>query len=265
MHLFYVSAYVSLFVYAVAGRYTSRTAGNCMPLHTNFSPGSVASRSSAPGSSPFIAVSPEGSYSTTDGGLKLFLQRPSGKITTDGGVNDKVAEGATINSTFTMLYGKLTVEVSGSTVSGIVSAAILIAEEHDEIDVELVGGDQTNWQTNVYAPSPSDKEPLWGVFGEIENLPARGSIADMHQYTIDWSAERIVWSVDGRVVRTLRPEDTRKNGTLHYPSHPSRVQLGIWDASSPQGTAEWANGPVNWERAPERMSAVVRSVTVECP
>ena len=60
-------------------------------------------------------------------------------------------------------------------------------------------------------------------------------------------------------------EQTRKNGAPHYPSHPARVQLGIWDASTPVGTAEWAKGPIDWDKAPNTMTAIIRSVKVECP
>lgn len=59
--------------------------------------------------------------------------------------------------------------------------------------------------------------------------------------------------------------DTKINGTLHYPSHAARVQLGIWDASNPAGTSEWAKGPIDWDSAPHKMSATFRSVSVECP
>lgn len=44
-----------------------------------------------------------------------------------------------------------------------------------------------------------------------------------------------------------------------------RLQMGIWDASYPAGTAKWAGGPVDWSSAPERITAIVKSVTVECP
>lgn len=27
----------------------------------------------------------------------------------------------------------------------------------------------------------------------------------MHEYAIDWTEERIVWSVDGKAVRTIKP------------------------------------------------------------
>lgn len=54
------------------------------------------------------------------------------------------------------------------------------------------------------------------------------------------------------------------NGTSHFPTHASRIQLGIWDASSPEGTSEWAKGPINWQNAPATMTAIVKSVLVEC-
>ena len=60
-------------------------------------------------------------------------------------------------------------------------------------------------------------------------------------------------------------DETRKNGDLHYPSHPARLQFGIWDASSPKGTSEWARGPIDWGITPERMSALIESIEVECP
>lgn len=82
------------------------------------------------------------------------------------------------------------------------------ADEHDEIDVELVGGDPAHWQTNIFAPSTKDKGPLWGVFSGVEEVSAKSSkvqsdITSLHKYTIDWTEQRIVWSVDDTVVRTL--------------------------------------------------------------
>ncbi|KAI0365172.1 concanavalin A-like lectin/glucanase [Pilatotrama ljubarskyi] len=214
----------------------------------------------------FVPISPPDSYELDSDGLNLFLDRPNGRIATKGMVNDKVAEGATINSTFTFLYGKVTYAFSGPAVPGVVTAAILIADEHDEIDVELVGGDPQHWQTNVFAPAAHDDQPLYGVFGEIEDYAhAPKNVKNTHFYTIDWNAERIQWSVDGSEVRTLRKADTKKNGALHYPAHPVRLQLGVWDASAPAGTSQWAHGPIDWDTAPRRMSAVFESIQVECP
>lgn len=73
---------------------------SCQPFQTTFSTQDV-SRSGS--SAPFVGVSPEGSYVVTEQGLELYLDRPEGPIHTKDGVNDKVGEGATVNSTFTIL------------------------------------------------------------------------------------------------------------------------------------------------------------------
>ncbi|KAH9926330.1 glycoside hydrolase [Epithele typhae] len=206
------------------------------------------------------------SYAFGPDGLSLFLDKPGGKIATEGNTNSRVAEGSTFNSTFTIRYGKVTYVLSGPDVAGVVTAAILLADQRDEIDVELVGGDPKHWQTNVFAPVSSADEPLYGTFGSVQSYPRdTKNVQATHSYTIDWSPKRIIWSVDGVEVRTLTQEDTKKDGLFHYPSHPSHLQFGIWDASSPTGTSEWARGPIDWNRAPSRMRAVFESVHVECP
>ena len=73
---------------------------NCQALNTSFDSSSIISRD---GSSAFQAISPEGSYEISDSGLELYLRRPQGKITTQDGINNIVGDGATINSTFTLL------------------------------------------------------------------------------------------------------------------------------------------------------------------
>ncbi|KAL1942970.1 hypothetical protein VTO73DRAFT_4641 [Trametes versicolor] len=233
----------------------------CEPLSISFE-----SAPSADVDRSFVAISPPGSYELGSGGLQLFLDRPHGSVTTKGNVNDKLAEGATINSTFTLLHGKVTYTFSGPGIAGVVTAAIMIADERDEIDIELLGGDLPHWQTNVFAPAPRDDQPLYGAFGGVEDYPhGQKSVRAIHSYTIDWNADRIQWSVDGSEVRTLRKADTKKNGALHYPTHPARLQLGIWDASAPAGTSEWARGPIDWASAPHRMTATFKSIEVECP
>lgn len=82
--------------------------------------------------------------------------------------------------------------------------ASILADQRDEIDVEILGGDTTHWQSNVFTASPADQEPLWGVFGEIEGYAEKGTVTQVHRYAIDWNEERIVWSVDGEEMRTLR-------------------------------------------------------------
>ena len=48
----------------------------------------------------FVPLNSPSSYNLGADGLKLFLDRPDGKITKKGDVNDKVAEGSTFNGTY---------------------------------------------------------------------------------------------------------------------------------------------------------------------
>ncbi|EPQ56687.1 concanavalin A-like lectin/glucanase [Gloeophyllum trabeum ATCC 11539] len=234
-----------------------------------------------------VAVGHGNTYEVSSGGLQMYLDRPEGEIRTKGGENDKIADGATFNSTFSFMYGKVTYELSAPTHPGVVTAAILIADEGDEMDVELLGSDSSHFQSNIFAPRPHDDGPLYGVFSSVDSIP-RGSTEDVHTYSIDWNAERIIWSVDGEDIRTLKKgrlplalvatrryqpahmiyfrgaDQTMYHGTQHFPSHPTRIQLGIWDASSPAGTAAWARGPIDWKTVPRRIGATVKSVKLEC-
>ncbi|EKM50284.1 glycoside hydrolase family 16 protein [Phanerochaete carnosa HHB-10118-sp] len=286
MHLLYVAhALLLLLILGTANSVdavvvnTRRPSSSCRTFQSSFASSDISQY----GDAPFRIVSPESSVSTSSEGLQLYLEKPKGTVHTNDGTNNIVAEGATVNSTFTMLYGKVTFEVSAPAVPGVVTAAIMISDnaDHDEIDVELLGGDPSHWQSNIFMTSPHDQEPLWGVFGEIEDYVEQGRVDETRRYTVDWDADRIVWSVDGVDMRTLHRcrclvtsrmgcshnfiADTIINGTQHYPSHAARVQLGIWDASNPAGTSEWAQGPINWNSAPHKMSATFKSLTIECP
>ncbi|KAF8219128.1 hypothetical protein L208DRAFT_1427141 [Tricholoma matsutake] len=250
----------SFLCYQVGAAHLYHSSPRCLPLSTTFSSSSVSSVA------PFVAITPRHSYQTTQAGLELYMERPQGAIKSKNGVNDKIAEGATVNSTFTILYGRISFQIIAPTTPGVVTAAILIADERDEIDIELLGGDAKHWQTNIFVSSPKDDRPLYGVFSSVEPFPSpASSTSQSHTYTIDWNKDRIQWSVDGTTYRTLKQEDTWKDGVWRYPSRPARIQMGIWDASSASGTSEWARGPVNWQTGPPTIKAVFERVSVECP
>lgn len=82
--------------------YYSRSS-SCTPFKTTFTSGSVASKGSSSSSEPFVAVSPDGTWALGESGLELYMERPKGDVKTEDGINDVVADGATVNSTFTML------------------------------------------------------------------------------------------------------------------------------------------------------------------
>ncbi len=49
-----------------------------------------------------IPISPDNSYALTDKGLEIYLHKPDGRVQSSNGVNDRLGNGATINSTFTL-------------------------------------------------------------------------------------------------------------------------------------------------------------------
>ena len=83
-----------------------------------------------------------------------------------------------------------------------------------------------------------------------------------HNYALDWSAQELIWSIDGVVVRTLVNNNSTSGGH-QYPQSPMQVQLGLWDGGDPSnspGTIGWAGGLTNMSQAPFTM--YVRSVMI---
>lgn len=238
---------------------------NCQPRTENF----FTKSNLLPSTWVSLSTNPKSYNMKPGGGVNLVLNPPSGAVSlTDGGkTNDKLGDGATLNSTFSFLYGKISMTVAATQVPGSVTALVLFGTTTaDEIDTEILGGDPTHWQTNVFRPAPGETEPLYGIFGGVHSYANGGTTGGLHTYVIDWSPERIIWSVDGTPVRTLTPDQTLHNGQRHYPSAQSRVQVGVWDASSPVGTSDWANGPIPWsKRQKQPITAFIKSMKLECP
>ncbi|KAI9627743.1 hypothetical protein KEM48_012072 [Puccinia striiformis f. sp. tritici PST-130] len=233
----------------------SRAAGNqsvsqCTPMSETFK------SSRLPPSWIQLSTNPQAHKMIAGGGVNLALNPrkaqshspPTRRLTTNS-----------IRQSFT--------HRAASDVPGAVVALVLFGTTTaDEIDIEILGGDSTHWQTNVFRPAPGETEPLYGVFGGVHGYANGGTTGGTHTYTVDWSPRGITWSVDGQPVRHLSPEQTLHNGQQHYPSARSRIQLGLWDASSPEGTSDWAHGPVPWaKRQRKAVTASIKSITVECP
>lgn len=99
------------------------------------------------------------------------------------------------------------------------------------------------------------------------------TFSQWHDYEIDWTPEKISWSVDGQLARTVLKKDTYNSTRKDYdfPQTPSRIQLSIWPgglASNAKGTIEWAGGEVTWSgpdiNAVGYYYALVKEVEVQC-
>jgi hypothetical protein len=94
------------------------------------------------------------------------------------------------------------------------------ADTHDEIDFEAMSNSFNQIQTNIYR-----NEPLGDGHFEYHNLS--DSLSTFHTYTIAWGSV-VVWSVDGKVVRTER---------TRVPTKPMNLHFNIW-----AGPASWPTG-----------------------
>jgi len=86
---------------------------------------------------------------------------------------------------------------------------------HDEIDFELLSNDTTHFSTNIYG-----NEPL-GAGHPIAYPYAIGSATNPHTYQIQWYTNRVIWSVDGVVVRAVTTQSP-------IPQGPMYLHLNMW-------------------------------------
>lgn len=142
---------------------------------------------------------------------------------------------------------------------GIVSSIVIQSDVRDEIDWELVGGDEGHVQTNYFGKGWQETYDRGGIH------PVTKPMDEYKNYTIDWTPERIEFWVEQQLVRTLPyAEGKNKDGDDNYPQTPSFVRIGTWAGgdvdNNNEGVVEWAGGPTDFSQAPFEMA--IKSVKV---
>lgn len=158
-------------------------------------------------------------------------------------------------------YGYVEVVLETAPGIGVISSAVLLSDDLDEIDWEFSGNDFGNTvptlQTNYYGK---------GITGDYDRGTQPHISGNMttqfHTYVLNWTPESLSWYVNGQNIRTLYAKDC-DNSTHQYPQTPARFHLGVWDAGDPSvaaGTVEWAGGYTNMNGFPYSMT--VQSVSI---
>jgi beta-glucanase (GH16 family) len=159
-----------------------------------------------------------------------------------------------LTSVFYIMFGRVEVTMKAAPGAGIVSSLVLLSDTLDEIDMEWLGADDSEVQTNYFSKGQTT------TYNRGQFNPAPNNQAQFITYTIDWTAERIVWYVGGTVVRTL----TYDEAAGQYPQTPMQVKFGAWsggDPANPPGTIEWARGPTDYSKGPFSMHVRSASIT----
>lgn len=203
--------------------------GNCAPnpalggkTFINFAAGA---------SSRFIATASPDSIEYTNDSAEFIIK--------------KSGDNPTLQSKFYIMFGRVEAVIKAAPGIGIVSSFVLQSDDLDEVDVEWIGGDHSKVQTNYFSKGDTSS---WtrGEFHPINNPQAT-----FHNYTIDWSIDRIVWYVDNNIVRILENDNW---GNKNYPQTPMAVKIGAWAGGDPilnaPGTVQWAGGLTNFKYAP---------------
>ncbi|KAH6575234.1 hypothetical protein BASA60_005128 [Batrachochytrium salamandrivorans] len=184
----------------------------------------------------------------------------------------KLADGVLLSTTRYMRFGKVTARLNPAVSPGIVTTFVTWSDKQapipnsleyvqDEIDWEILGRDVSRPETNVFTYKTSNLER--GLHGG----PVNGVITPgVHEYSIEWRNDRIVWSVDGRVVKTLNKAESRglpgslPPGQFWFPESASRIQVSIWDGTT---QANWAGGPIQFNPS-NTVSSVYEWLEVQC-
>ncbi|KAF2084898.1 glycoside hydrolase family 16 protein, partial [Saccharata proteae CBS 121410] len=143
----------------------------------------------------------------------------------------------TIETDFSIFYGKVSVTMKAAKGQGIISSIVLQSDDLDEIDWEFLGGDNANVQTNYFGKGNTTTYDRG--LGVAVSTPQDTS----HTYTVDWTKESVKWQIDGTTVRTLNYADAV--GGANFPQTPMNIRLGIWAGGDPDNsywTIVWAGG-----------------------
>ncbi|KAF2436081.1 putative transglycosidase, GH16 family [Tothia fuscella] len=222
---------------------TAQTYSNCNPLTQGGCPADTALGKSV-------------NVDFTKGASDSFT--PSGNPTYDSnGATFAVAKSGDspqITSKWYIMFGRVEVVLKAAPGAGIVSSFVMQSDTLDEIDWEWLGADSEQVQSNYFGKG------LTTTYNRGAFHADSGSQAGFKTYTIDWTANQIVWSINGQTVRVLTQAAAEAN---QYPQTPMQVKIGAWsggDASNSQGTIQWAKGPTDYSRGPYKMQ--VKSVSV---
>jgi len=190
----------------------------------------------------------------TKGAVNSFVASGGGTVSYDrsNGATFTVSrsgDAPQLASVFYIMFGRVEMTFKAAHGAGIVSSFVLQSDDLDEIDWEWLGADANEVQSNYFGKGLTTTYNRGAFHSTPENQNS------FHTYVVDWDAQRIVWTVDGTVVRQLGYNDAEMGA--QYPQTPMQVKFGAWsggDPSNAPGTIEWARGPTDYSKGPFSMN-----------
>ncbi|MEK8173522.1 glycoside hydrolase family 16 protein [Streptomyces sp. M19] len=159
---------------------------------------------------------------------------------------------------FTTTYGRVEARIKVPQGQGMWPAFWMLGEDIGsagwpncgEIDVmENVGFEPNTVHGTIHGPGYSGA----GGIGAGYTLPSGNFSDDFHTFAVDWSPEKIVWSVDGNEYQTRTPADL--NGNQWVFDHPHFVILNLAVGG------DWPGDPDGNTQFPQQMTVDYVHVT----
>lgn len=141
----------------------------------------------------------------------------------------KSGDSPQLTSKFYIMFGRVEMSIKAAPGAGIVSSAVLQSDDLDEIDWEWLGSDNQQVQSNYFGKGQTTTYNRGAFHADAGNQNG------FKTYTIDWTADQIVWSIDGKTVRSL----PAASASGQYPQTPMQVKVGAWsggDSANAPGT-----------------------------
>ncbi|PHH90759.1 hypothetical protein CDD83_2715 [Cordyceps sp. RAO-2017] len=155
----------------------------------------------------------------------------------------KEGDSPTIRTKFYIFFGRIEIWLRVAPGQGIISSAMLLSDDLDEIDWEFMGSNKSFATTNYFSKGILD-------YHNGGAHPMTGMQDEYHNYTLDWSKDELSWYINQNKVRSLKAVDA--NQTRSYPQTPARLSLGIWAGGSPDnapGVRQWAGGDTDYSQS----------------
>ena len=185
-------------------------------------------------------------WDSTGGGVVLY-EADGGKFTVA-----KQKDSPTLTSQWFIHFGRIEVHMKAARGQGIVSSIVIQSDDLDEIDLELIGGNETHVQSNYFGKAVTDP------YDRFVWHPVNNPMDNFINYTVDWTKEKIDFFVDQVLVRTLLATEAvhEEKGDI-FPQTPSFVRIGVWSGgdldNNNEYTVEWAGGATDFSQAPFTM------------
>ncbi|MEV8372113.1 glycoside hydrolase family 16 protein [Kribbella sp. NPDC056861] len=158
--------------------------------------------------------------------------------TCPGGCSGKPYASGEYRTNDLLSYGRFEVRMKAVKASGTVTGFFTYTgssdgQPWDEIDIEILGKNTTQLQTNYFTNGVGGHETIINLGFD--------AAAGYHDYAIEWwNQGTINWFVDGRLVH----QENGSRGPL--PTHPQRLMLNLWPGIGVDG---WL-GPFNYPGTP---------------